>query len=85
MGDNISESLGGFVGIGKEKKVFVNGFKEPLALALSAYPEAKVEISETGLLLHPSDSPVPKTPIRGNRVASFRSSGGLTLIGGASD
>jgi hypothetical protein len=69
----------------KEKKVFVNGFKEPLALALSAYPEAKVQISETGLLLHPSDSPVPKTPIRGNRVASFRSSGGLTLIGGSSD
>lgn len=69
----------------KEKKVFVNGFKEPLALALSAYPEAKVEIADTGLILYPSDSPVPKAPIRGIRVASFRSSEGLTLIGGASN
>jgi len=66
----------------KQKKVFVNGFKEPLASPLSAYPEAKVETADTGLILHPSDSPVPKTPIR---VASFRNSGGLALIGGASD
>jgi len=65
--------------------VFVNGFKEPLASALSAYPEAKVETANTGLILHLSDSPVPKTPICGIRVASFRNSGGLALIGGASD
>ncbi len=64
----------------KEKKVFINGFKEPLALALSAYPEAKVEQSDTGLILYPSASPVPKAPVRGSRVASYKSSGGLTLI-----
>jgi len=65
--------------------VFVNGFKGHLASALSAYPEAKVETANTGLILHPSDGPVPKTPIRGIRVASFSNSGGLALIGGASD
>lgn len=33
-------------------------FKEPLALALAAYPEAKVMTDETGVTLHPSASPV---------------------------
>jgi hypothetical protein len=34
-------------------------FKEPLALALAAYPEARVSADEDGLTLHPSASPVP--------------------------
>jgi hypothetical protein len=55
----------------KQKKVFVNSFKEPLALALAAYPEAKVTVSETGLLLHPSESPVPKTHPRAGRLLTF--------------
>ena len=35
-------------------------FKEPLALALAAYPEAQVTADESGLLLLPSPSPVPQ-------------------------
>jgi hypothetical protein len=35
-------------------------FKEPLALALAAYPEARVEADETHVLLYPSPSPVPQ-------------------------
>jgi hypothetical protein len=48
---------GGF----KERWVFVQSIKDPLALALAAYPEANVDINEGGLILHPSPSPVPKT------------------------
>ena len=33
-------------------------FKEPLALALSAYPEAFVEVDDAGVRLHPSAPPV---------------------------
>ena len=33
-------------------------FKENLALALAAYPAARVDVNEKGLLLHPSDPPV---------------------------
>jgi len=39
---------------------FVNEVKDPLKLALAAYPEAKVDITRAGLILHPSESPVPK-------------------------
>jgi hypothetical protein len=35
-------------------------FKEPLALALAAYPEANVTADDTGVLLYPSPSPVPQ-------------------------
>ena len=35
-------------------------FKEPLALALAAYPEAQVSADESGVTLHPSPSPVPQ-------------------------
>lgn len=35
-------------------------FKEPLALALAAYPQAQVTVDDTGLTLHPSAPPVPK-------------------------
>ena len=35
--------------------------KEPIALALAAYPEARVEVDDHGgLTLHPSPSPVPE-------------------------
>jgi len=43
------------------KRIFKQGFKNPLQLALAAYPEANVEINENGLILNPSESPVPKT------------------------
>jgi hypothetical protein len=34
-------------------------FKEPLALALAAYPEAHVTAEDDGLMLYPSAPPVP--------------------------
>jgi len=33
-------------------------FKEPLALALAAYPEAHVSANDEGLMLYPSSPPV---------------------------
>lgn len=44
----------------REQRVFVNEVKEPLKIALAAYPKARVDINEAGLILHPSDSPVPR-------------------------
>src|SRR5579859_451177 len=38
-------------------------FKEPLSLALAAYPEARVDVSDTGVVLHPSPPPVPERMI----------------------
>ena len=35
-------------------------FRDPLSLALAAYPAARVEESDTGLILHPSEPPVPE-------------------------
>jgi Plasmid encoded RepA protein len=35
-------------------------FKEPLALALAAYPEARLEVDAKGVLLHPSAPPIPE-------------------------
>lgn len=35
-------------------------FRDPLALALAAYPAARVEEAENGLILYPSDPPVPE-------------------------
>jgi hypothetical protein len=40
-------------------------FKEPLALALSAYPEAVLEVAEAGVRLHPSAPPVAARDRRG--------------------
>ena len=37
-------------------------FKEPLALALAAYPQALVKCDDTGVTLYPSAPPVPKRP-----------------------
>jgi hypothetical protein len=45
----------------KNQWIFTQNIKDPLQLALAAYPEANVEITEGGLILNPSDSPVPKT------------------------
>jgi hypothetical protein len=48
---------------------FKKNFKRPLALALSVYPDAKVDVEDFGLRLHPSRPPVsPKL------VASVRRS-----------
>ncbi len=38
-------------------------FRDPLALALAAYPAARVQESDTGLVLNPSDPPVPEKRI----------------------
>lgn len=46
-------------------------FREPLALALSAYPEAIVEVDDTAVRLHPSAPPVAERATRGvTRVRS---------------
>jgi hypothetical protein len=44
----------------KQSRQFRAKFKEPLALALAAYPEARVSADDTGLTLHPSPPPVPE-------------------------
>jgi hypothetical protein len=41
-------------------KNFKPYFKRTLALALAVYPEAKIDITERGLTLHPSRPPVDK-------------------------
>jgi hypothetical protein len=40
-------------------------FREPLALALAVYPEAKVDITEQGVVLYPSLAPVPEDKMSG--------------------
>ena len=42
---------------------FRKRFVEALQLALAVYPEAKVEVDEHGLLLHPSAPPIPERKI----------------------
>jgi hypothetical protein len=41
-------------------RAFREKFREPLALALAAYPEAKISIDEAGMILYPSAPPVPQ-------------------------
>jgi hypothetical protein len=41
-------------------RAFREKFREPLALALAAYPEARVSIEESGMVLYPSAPPVPE-------------------------
>jgi hypothetical protein len=41
-------------------RAFREKFREPLILALAAYPEAKVSIDEAGMVLYPSAPPVPE-------------------------
>src|ERR1700709_964307 len=38
-------------------------FREPLALALAAYPEADVDIDENGVRMNPSAPPVPERSV----------------------
>lgn len=46
-------------------RAFRQHVKEPLALALAAYPEARVEVDDdAGLVLHPSPPPVPERRLR---------------------
>jgi Plasmid encoded RepA protein len=42
-------------------RAFREKFREPLALALAAYPEAKTSIDEVGMVLYPSEPPVPES------------------------
>jgi hypothetical protein len=43
-------------------------FREPLQIALAAYPEARVDVTESGVTLHPSPAPIPEKLI-GRRTA----------------
>ena len=52
---------GGF----QQVRQFRAKFREPLALALAAYPEAVVDIEERGVRLHPSAPPVPERQVLG--------------------
>ena len=47
-----------FGGTYARQRDFVRDLRKALAPAVSAYPEARVEIEDRGLLLHPSRSPV---------------------------
>lgn len=48
-------------------------FREPLTLALAVYPEARVDIGEQGIVLHPSPAPVPEDRTsRAGRLTSRR-------------
>jgi hypothetical protein len=38
-------------------------FREPLALALAAYPEANVDVDEAGVRMNPSAPPVPERSV----------------------
>ncbi len=51
----LSEQFGGTYA---RRRDFVRDFHRALAPAVSAYPEAKLEIEDEGLVLHPSHPPV---------------------------
>lgn len=51
----LSEQFGGTY---SRRRDFVRDFRKALGPAVTAYPEAKVEIEDDGLVLHPSHSPV---------------------------
>jgi hypothetical protein len=62
---NLANQFGsGFADI----KNFKKKFKEPLALALAAYPDAKVELENGGLVLYPSRPPVESVSGGGTKV-----------------
>jgi hypothetical protein len=44
-------------------------FSEALAAAVAAYPEARVDLGEKGVTLHPSRSPIPRLPIAQGLIA----------------
>jgi hypothetical protein len=43
---------------------FKPGFTESLAAALAAYPQARVDVDDTGIILHPSKPPVARLSAR---------------------
>jgi len=50
---------------------FRKRFQDALQLALTVYPDARVEVEEQGLLLHPSPPPIPERKVH-QVTASFR-------------
>ena len=59
-------ALAGQFGAGiKLRKHFKPAFTESLALAQAVYREARVDVTETGLILKPSPPPVRKLPKHG--------------------
>jgi hypothetical protein len=53
-------------------RAFREKFREPLALALAAYPEAKISIDNAGMVLYPSAPPVPQGRISTASHVSLR-------------
>lgn len=53
-------------------RAFREKFKEPLALALAAYPEAIVKVDDAGVCLHPSPPPVTEQTNRGATILRIR-------------
>ena len=51
----LSDQFGGSYA---RRRDFIREFRKALAPAVTAYPEAKVEVEDDGLILHPSRSPV---------------------------
>jgi hypothetical protein len=51
-----------------EGHTFRRDFRKALAPAVAAYPEARVELHDEGIILHPSAPPVAPRLIRGGRV-----------------
>jgi hypothetical protein len=43
----------------RQLRQFRAKFKEPLAIALAAYPEARVSVDDAGVTLIPSAPPIP--------------------------
>ena len=64
---------------------FRHRFAENLKLALAVYPEARVDMDERGLVLHPSRPPVSPRPypVRRNAATDGRSYKSPRLIAGA--
>jgi hypothetical protein len=67
------KALYGQFGAGFQRiRAFREKFKEPLALALAAYPEAIVELDNGGVRLHPSPPPVAEQFSRGATILRIR-------------
>jgi hypothetical protein len=66
---NLAHQFGsGFADI----KNFKKKFKEPLALALAAYPDAKVQLENGGVVLHPSPPPIEQVSRGGTKLRVVR-------------
>jgi hypothetical protein len=67
------KALYGQFGAGFQRiRAFREKLKEPLALALAAYPEAFVELDNVGVRLHPSPPPVAEQFSRGATILRIR-------------